>query len=77
MLKQDKIKTGGNHIGRLKYFYIFWCWGLSFISPCCLPVYPAFLSYITGLSVTELKEDNNKLNSRPILFTISFMNTLI
>ncbi|WP_044642452.1 cytochrome c biogenesis CcdA family protein [Risungbinella massiliensis] len=28
---------------------------LSFISPCCLPLYPSFLSYITGVSVAELQ----------------------
>lgn len=27
---------------------------LSFISPCCLPLYPSYLSYITGISVSEL-----------------------
>ncbi|MFB9325357.1 cytochrome c biogenesis CcdA family protein [Paenibacillus aurantiacus] len=29
----------------------------SFISPCCLPLYPSYLSYITGVSVTDLKND--------------------
>ncbi|MDI5790577.1 cytochrome c biogenesis protein CcdA [Bacillus licheniformis] len=28
---------------------------LSFISPCCLPLYPSFISYITGISVGDLK----------------------
>lgn len=28
---------------------------LSFVSPCCLPVYPAYLSYLTGISVGDLK----------------------
>jgi cytochrome c-type biogenesis protein len=28
----------------------------SFISPCCLPLYPSYLSYITGISVSDLKE---------------------
>lgn len=27
----------------------------SFISPCCLPLYPSYLSYITGMSVQQLK----------------------
>ncbi len=31
---------------------------LSFLSPCTLPIYPAFLSYITGMSVDDL--NNNK-----------------
>lgn len=46
---------------------------LSFISPCCLPLYPAFLSYITGVSVTELKEENAMLQKRTMLHTIFFL----
>ncbi|MDV2686157.1 cytochrome c biogenesis protein CcdA [Alkalihalophilus lindianensis] len=33
---------------------------LAFISPCTLPLYPSFISYITGVSVNELKS-NKKL----------------
>jgi cytochrome c-type biogenesis protein len=32
----------------------------SFISPCCLPLYPSYLSYITGISVTQLKTDTSR-----------------
>ena len=46
---------------------------LSFISPCCLPLYPAFLSYITGVSVTELKEENAMMQKRAMLHTIFFL----
>ncbi|WP_226665533.1 cytochrome c biogenesis CcdA family protein [Metabacillus litoralis] len=46
---------------------------LSFISPCCLPLYPAFLSYITGVSVTELKSENALLQRRSLLHTIFFL----
>ncbi|MCH1625641.1 cytochrome c biogenesis CcdA family protein [Fredinandcohnia quinoae] len=46
---------------------------LSFISPCCLPLYPAFLSYITGVSVSELKSDNAMLQRRSIIHTIFFL----
>ncbi|WP_368654909.1 cytochrome c biogenesis CcdA family protein [Ornithinibacillus sp. 4-3] len=45
---------------------------LSFVSPCTLPLYPAFLSYITGMSVGELKE-NRKFNSKAFLHTIFFL----
>lgn len=31
----------------------------SFISPCCLPLYPSYLSYMTGLSVGQLKSGAN------------------
>ncbi|MFD2045092.1 cytochrome c biogenesis CcdA family protein [Ornithinibacillus salinisoli] len=46
---------------------------LSFISPCVLPLYPAFLSYITGMSVSELKDDNQKVNKKALLHTIFFL----
>lgn len=46
---------------------------LSFVSPCCLPLYPAFLSYITGVSVGELKAENAMLQKRSILHTIFFL----
>ncbi|MDF0728018.1 cytochrome c biogenesis protein CcdA [Cytobacillus sp. S13-E01] len=46
---------------------------LSFISPCCLPLYPAFLSYITGVSVGEIKSENAMLQKRSILHTIFFL----
>lgn len=32
----------------------------SFISPCCLPLYPSYLSYITGISVTQIKTDTSR-----------------
>lgn len=46
---------------------------LSFISPCCLPLYPAFLSYITGISVQELKEEHAMLRKRALLHTTFFL----
>ena len=29
---------------------------LSFLSPCVLPLIPAYLSFLTGLTVTELSQ---------------------
>lgn len=46
---------------------------LSFISPCCLPLYPAFLSYITGASINELKSENAMLQKRSLIHTIFFL----
>jgi cytochrome c-type biogenesis protein len=46
---------------------------LSFISPCCLPLYPAFLSYITGISVQELKVEQAMLKKRALLHTAFFL----
>src|SRR5699024_2391456 len=44
---------------------------LSFISPCVLPVFPAFVSYITGMSYNEV--ENQKFNARAIFHTLFFL----
>lgn len=48
---------------------------LSFLSPCVLPIFPAYLSYITGISVRELqgKQDaqiRRKLLSHSVFFLL-------
>ena len=37
----------------------FWAGLVSFVSPCCLPLYPSYLSYITGLSVKTIQEQKD------------------
>lgn len=44
---------------------------LSFLSPCVLPIFPAYLSYITGISVKELQGEQNS-RIRKTLLTHSF-----
>lgn len=44
---------------------------LAFVSPCTLPLYPSFLSYITGVSVTNLKENSN-YKRKVLLHSLSF-----
>lgn len=46
---------------------------LSFVSPCTLPLYPAFLSYITGMSLSELQSEKGMMQKRAILHTICFL----
>ena len=47
---------------------------LSFISPCVLPLYPSFLSYITGVSVGELRDMNQTgIRKKVILHTLFFV----
>ncbi|MFJ7638464.1 cytochrome c biogenesis CcdA family protein [Peribacillus sp. NPDC097206] len=57
----------------INIFLAFGAGFLSFISPCCLPLYPAFLSYITGMSVGEIKSDNTMLQKRSMLHTLFFL----
>lgn len=40
---------------------------LSFLSPCVLPIFPAYLSYITGISVKELQGSKNTKIRKEIL----------
>lgn len=52
-----------------------WAGIASFISPCCLPLYPSYLSYITGISVSELKsgQSSTDVRRRAMLHTLSFI----
>ena len=48
---------------------------LSFLSPCVLPIFPAYLSYITGISVKELQGNHGvtirrKLVSHSVFFLL-------
>lgn len=49
---------------------------LSFLSPCVLPIFPAYLSYITGISVKELQGSKNikirkEILSHSLIFLIA------
>ncbi|MFZ3587814.1 cytochrome c biogenesis CcdA family protein [Bacillus sp. DJP31] len=57
----------------INLFLAFGAGFLSFISPCCLPLYPAFLSYITGVSVSDLKSENSSLQRKSFLHTLFFL----
>ncbi|MEC2075287.1 cytochrome c biogenesis CcdA family protein [Metabacillus fastidiosus] len=47
---------------------------LAFISPCCLPLYPSFVSYITGMSVNELKGEKTNTHRKKILLHAVFFS---
>jgi cytochrome c-type biogenesis protein len=46
---------------------------LSFLSPCVLPLIPAYFSFITGLSLDELTADNRKIRKKVILSTLAYV----
>lgn len=47
---------------------------LSFISPCVLPLFPSYLTYITGISFKELSEpQGRKLRGMTILHSLLFI----
>ncbi|SMO48504.1 cytochrome c biogenesis CcdA family protein [Melghirimyces algeriensis] len=48
---------------------------LSFVSPCCLPLYPSYISYITGVSVNQLKDKDRpwELKRATMIHTLFFI----
>ena len=57
----------------LNLFLAFGAGFLSFISPCTLPLYPAFISYITGMSLDDLKSDSKRMSKSGMLHTLFFL----
>ncbi|MEK4628379.1 MAG: cytochrome c biogenesis protein CcdA [Solibacillus sp.] len=57
----------------INIFLAFGAGFLSFVSPCTLPLYPAFLSYITGMTLDELKNERGMMQKRAILHTLFFL----
>ena len=48
---------------------------LSFVSPCCLPLYPSYLSYITGVSYDQMREqrDQAMIRNRALMHSLFFV----
>lgn len=46
---------------------------LSFLSPCVLPLIPAYFSFITGLSLDELTTDVREIRKKVILSTLAYV----
>ncbi|AIF44884.1 MULTISPECIES: cytochrome c biogenesis CcdA family protein [Virgibacillus] len=47
---------------------------LSFLSPCTLPIFPAYLSYITGMSVKEMQDKPSmKIRSKLLIHSVFFL----
>lgn len=47
---------------------------LSFLSPCVLPIFPAYLSYITGISVKELQgSHDSKIRKKLLSHSVFFL----
>ena len=46
---------------------------ISFLSPCVLPIVPAYLSFVTGLTVGELEDARPKLLARIAIDTGMFV----
>ena len=50
---------------------------ISFLSPCVLPIVPPYLAYISGISLTEVREkDNPKSVFLPAVFFVMGLSTV-
>jgi cytochrome c-type biogenesis protein len=45
----------------------------SFLSPCVLPLFPSYLSFITGMSLDRLTSDASAVRSMVLLHSIAFI----
>ncbi|MEK5069663.1 cytochrome c biogenesis CcdA family protein [Sporosarcina sp. FSL K6-1508] len=60
----------------MEHFNLFLAFGagfLSFLSPCALPLYPAFLSYLTGVSLNDLKQEKGVFRRKAFIHTLLFL----
>jgi cytochrome c-type biogenesis protein len=58
----------------------FWAGTVSFLSPCVLPLVPAYVSFMTGMSLTELTEQRSRRPGDlvPIaLFVVGFTTVFV
>ena len=47
---------------------------ISFVSPCVLPLVPAYITFVSGLSIEELKSrEDPKKNKKVLLLSLSFV----
>ena len=59
----------------ISYIVAFAAGLLTYLSPCLLPLIPAFIAYITGVSYQDLKDDNKKsaVRKKTVLHALLFI----
>jgi cytochrome c-type biogenesis protein len=67
------LGSAGDATGDLYVFVAFFGGVISFLSPCVLPIVPAYLSLVTGLTVGEIETARPKLLKRIALDTGMFV----
>lgn len=56
----------------VSFLLAFWGGIISFFSPCILPLVPAYLSYISGVSLQELSSSRRTLVIKVLIFIFGF-----
>ena len=66
-------------LGNFPIFASFFAGILTFISPCVLPLIPAYLTFITGLSINQLNNKNNLLQIfiSALIFVLGFTTIFV
>ncbi len=59
-----------------KFMMAFVFGGLSFVSPCVLPLVPSYISFITGISFEELTDENAAKSVKKVILYNSIMFVL-
>lgn len=54
------------------WFLAFFAGILSFTSPCCLPLLPGYLSYISGVSGADIERSRSRVFPAALLFVFGF-----
>jgi cytochrome c-type biogenesis protein len=57
----------------IAYFWAFVAGLVSFLSPCVLPLFPGYLSYVSGVSIDELGTRSRKVGLASLAFVIGFV----
>lgn len=45
---------------------------LAFLTPCCLPIYPSFLSYVTGVSIDDISAGSKTARAQVLKHSLAF-----
>ncbi|MDR3113255.1 MAG: cytochrome c biogenesis protein CcdA [Endomicrobium sp.] len=62
---------------KISFFAAFAAGFLAFISPCILPLIPAFISLITGLSLNEINSSKKTVFLKTLIFILGFSSVFI
>ena len=62
-----------NSLNQVSLFAAFSAGLLSFVSPCVLPLVPSYVSYITGLSLEQLKDVAERQRFRKMIILNSLL----
>jgi len=57
----------------VSFLFAFSAGFLTFLSPCILPLIPAYISYITGISFDEFKEENKDIRKKTVIHSLLFV----